>query len=71
MADLANILQTYGGWGVSAILVYACTRLYRDLRETEKARLTEAQEYGNRLHIALTDAVGIVKTIQDDMEARQ
>lgn len=64
MQDLAAVLQTYGGWGLSAVLLCACARLYTDLRATERLRLQEAREFGERLYRALNDAVKVVTTIE-------
>ena len=69
MNELANVLQTYGGWGVSAILFYVCQRLYKDLRETEKTRLSESIQYADKLHATLKEAVSIVKMLERNGES--
>ena len=65
MEELVSVLQTYGGWGISVVMMYACQRLYRDLRETEQKRLEEAIGYADRLYASLNDAVKLVESIHE------
>lgn len=67
MTEIATFLQTFGGWGISVALFYICARLYKDLRETERARLDEAKEFGNKANVALNEAIQIVRAIRGEI----
>ena len=71
MTEIAVLLQTYGPWGLVTLLLYICNRLYWDLRQTERARLKEAQDYGEKLHVAFTEAVEVVRRIGRAPEDRR
>lgn len=41
---IASLLASYGGWGLSAILMVACVALFRMLITEKNTRITESRE---------------------------
>ena len=74
MTPLAQLLQTYGAWGVVAGLSYVCARLYRDLQGERAARLADAQgalEDAKKNAEAWTTVIDELGAIRTAMERRK
>lgn len=76
MSELADILQTYGGWGISALCLIAIWRLvayiaklHSDDKEEAKAQLEAQREETRATVTALVETRNALGVFKDAMEA--
>ena len=76
MGDLASILYTYGGWGISAVCFFAIWRMAKHIIETHKQQraddkaVAEAQREETRATVtALVETRNALAAFKEAMEA--
>ena len=66
MEELAKTLQSYGGWGVSVLMVAACLKLYADLKTMHSTRVDDLKGHLEKYR---DDAVETMKAWQTASQA--